>query len=133
MGFSYNFFFNINLINTGECIMDSTVNMPTVVNPTSMPQQSVYVIERDQSTLKGILWGFLAFKLGGVALSAGAATLITSPFVVTPAAPVPVIFGLATYLLACGTKASVENACYHLGSRSIVVVQPANVVRLQQF
>jgi hypothetical protein len=100
--------------------------------PIQLPANQAYVIERDQNALKGVLWGILALELGSMTLTAGTATLMTSPLSYTPAISVPFVCGVATYLLACGTKACVENACYHFGSRQVIVIQPANVIRLQQ-
>ena len=93
-------------------------------NPNVIPyHNSTIVIQNDQSTLKGALWAFVAFKTGMATLSLGTATLLTSPLIVTPLAIVPIATGLGTFIGCSLTNSFVQNASYHLGSRNIVVLQ----------
>ena len=82
----------------------------------------VLVVNDDQSTCKGVLWGIGAFKFGGAALGSLAWSLTTSPFLVTPLLGVPLGFGLGALVLGCDARHCLDNAMYHLGSRQIKVV-----------
>lgn len=85
---------------------------------------STVIIQNDQnqSALKGIFWAFATMKLGSATLGAAGATLVTTPFVVTPLIFIPVGCGLATAILGTITQECFNNASYHLGSPSKVVV-----------
>lgn len=85
-----------------------------------------FIVQNDQSALKGILWGALSLKLGSETLGGLTLTAVASAFIATPAAPVAVpaaiVCGIGTYILGSLTCWSLNNASYHLGQPSQVVV-----------
>lgn len=87
-------------------------------------QNSTIVLNNDQSTIKGALWAFVAFKTGMATLGFAATALVTSPMLVLPPLTgVPVVTGIAALIGYSITSGCIDNATYHLESRKIVVLQ----------
>lgn len=82
------------------------------------------VVKNDQSLVKSALWGFAAFKFGSATLGVAAGTLLTSPFIVTPLAGIPIALGYATAFFGSMTSSCIDNVGYHLGnSHKVIVLQ----------
>lgn len=108
-----------------------TEQQPTVIhanynaNGSDIKGRQVIYLKNDQNALKGILWGIVAFKMAGMGLSGLGFTAVLSPLIVTPAALLPVVSGILTYVLLDGASSCFKNACHHLGSaeQQVVVVR----------
>lgn len=86
-------------------------------------RRTYVALPNDQSAIKGILWGWGAFKCGMATLGGIGFTLFTSPLIVTPMAAVPIVSGVTTYIFASLTNTCANNSLYHLGSRNVVVIE----------
>lgn len=107
--------------------INSTTNLntiPVVQQPASFQKTAskVIVVQNSQSTIKGILWGILGFKLFTAAIGFATFSIKTLPLIVTPLAFLPLGYGVATAILASMTNTCINNASYHLGFRKIVVL-----------
>lgn len=75
--------------------------------------RKVVVAENDRSATKGYLWEFVANRAYECGLITSAATLFTSPLIATRHAPVPIIFGVLTYLSWKTRTVALRNFIYH--------------------